>query len=88
MYFSILMEIPSASHRACAFNSLRVLSGCLQLAAPEGMASKPCQGRVRLGNRKSFFPQRVAGHWHMDVATAPSLTEFKMFLDNALRDKM
>ncbi|GAB0186609.1 hypothetical protein GRJ2_001126200 [Grus japonensis] len=37
--------------------------------------------------RKRFFTERVVGHWNSlprEVVTAPSLTEFKKHLDNAL----
>ena len=38
--------------------------------------------------RKTFFTQRVVGHWNRlprEVETAPSLTELKKCLDNTLR---
>lgn len=44
-------------------------------------------GRVRLGVRKRFFTQRVAGHWDglpRDVVLALSLPEFQKRLDSAL----
>ncbi|KFO55386.1 hypothetical protein N302_14139, partial [Corvus brachyrhynchos] len=46
------------------------------------------QGRFMLDIRKKFFTQRVVEHWNRlsrEVVTAPSLTEFKKHLDNALR---
>ncbi|KFO58683.1 hypothetical protein N302_05043, partial [Corvus brachyrhynchos] len=48
---------------------------------------KLCQGRFRLDIRKSFFTQRVVGHWNRlsrEVVTAPSLIETKRHLDNTL----
>ncbi|KFW89055.1 hypothetical protein N305_00979, partial [Manacus vitellinus] len=48
---------------------------------------KLCQGRFRLDIRKRFFTQNVTGHWNRlprEVVTAPSLTEFKKCLENAL----
>ncbi|GAB0199614.1 mitochondrial enolase superfamily member 1 [Grus japonensis] len=52
-----------------------------------GNSMKLQQGRFRLDIRKRFFTERVAGHWNRlpgEVVTAPSLTEFKQHLDNAL----
>ncbi|XP_053852363.1 uncharacterized protein LOC128817666 isoform X2 [Vidua macroura] len=46
------------------------------------------QGRFRLDIGIKFFPQRVVGHWNRlprEVVTAPSPTQFKKLLDNALR---
>ena len=45
------------------------------------------QGKVRLDIRKMFFTERVVGHWNTvprEVVTAPSLSEFKEYLDDAL----
>ncbi|KFO53607.1 hypothetical protein N302_08511, partial [Corvus brachyrhynchos] len=50
---------------------------------------KLCGGKFRLDIRKRFFTQRVVGPWNRlprEVVTAPSLTELKKRLDNALRD--
>lgn len=46
------------------------------------------QGRCRLNFRRRFFIQRVFGHWNSSPGkgvTAPSLTELRKLLDNALR---
>ncbi|KAK4815926.1 hypothetical protein QYF61_010183 [Mycteria americana] len=45
------------------------------------------QGKFRLDITKHFFTGRVVGHWNRlprEVITAPSLSEFKEHLDNAL----
>ncbi|KFO61823.1 hypothetical protein N302_06169, partial [Corvus brachyrhynchos] len=49
---------------------------------------KLSHGRFRLDIRIRFFTQRVVGHWNRvpgEAVTAPSLTEFKKRLENALR---
>ena len=52
-----------------------------------GNALKLHQGRFRLDIRKRFFNERVVGHWNRlarKAVKAPSLSEFKGHLDNAL----
>ncbi|KAK4823756.1 LOW QUALITY PROTEIN: hypothetical protein QYF61_006052 [Mycteria americana] len=51
-----------------------------------GKGMKLHQGKFRLDIRKRFFTERVVGHWNRllrEVATAPSLSEFKERLDDA-----
>jgi len=48
---------------------------------------KLCQGKFRLDIRKRFFTETVICHWNRlprEVVMAPSLSEFKKHLDNAL----
>ena len=45
------------------------------------------QGKLRLDIRKRFFTERVVGHWNRlprEVLTAPSLSQVKERLDDAL----
>ena len=45
------------------------------------------QGKFGLDLRKRFFTERVVGHWNRlprEVVMAPSMSEFKERLDNAL----
>ena len=48
---------------------------------------KLCQAKFRFGIRKKFFTERVVGHWNRlprEVVMAPSQSEFKEHLDDAL----
>jgi len=48
---------------------------------------KLCQGKFRLDIRKRFLTKRVVGPWNRlpgEVVTAPSLSGFKLCLDNPL----
>jgi len=52
-----------------------------------GNRMKLHQGKFRLDIRKRFFNERVVGHWNRlarKAVKAPSLSEFKGHLDNAL----
>ncbi|KFQ68548.1 hypothetical protein N335_01590, partial [Phaethon lepturus] len=45
------------------------------------------QGIFRLDIRKRFFTERVVSHWnrvHKEAVTAPTMSEFKERLDDAL----
>ena len=49
--------------------------------------NEAASGEVQLDIRKRFFTERVVGHWNKlprVVFTAPSLSEFKEHLDDAL----
>ncbi|KAK4810720.1 hypothetical protein QYF61_007694 [Mycteria americana] len=52
-----------------------------------GNGMKLHQGKSTLDIKKRFFTERVVGHWNRlprEVVTAPSLSEFKEHLDDAL----
>ena len=52
-----------------------------------GNGMKLHQGKFRLDIRKRFFTEKEIGHWNRlprEVVTAPSLSEFKERLDDAL----
>ena len=52
-----------------------------------GNGMKLHQGKFRLDIRKRFFTERVVGHWNRlprELLMAPSLSEFKEHLDDAL----
>ena len=49
------------------------------------------QRKFRLDIRKSFFTERVVGHWNRlprEVFAAPSQSEFKECMDDALSHKV
>ena len=52
-----------------------------------GKGMKLHQGKIRLDIRKRFFTETVVSHWNRlprEVVMAPSLSEFKECLDDAL----
>lgn len=53
----------------------------------QGNGMRLSQERLGWPLGKTFFTQRLVGHWHRlprEAVTAPILSEFKMILDNSL----
>ncbi|KAJ7406297.1 hypothetical protein BTVI_65888 [Pitangus sulphuratus] len=69
------------SRGVCGDLSLVTSNGTL------GNGIKLCQGKFSFAIKKSFFSKRVDSHWNRfpnGMVRAPSLSEFKEYVDNAL----
>ena len=78
----------TSSSRGAAEGEL-LISSLVTSNRTRGNAMELHHGKFRLDIRKRFFTERVVGHWNRvprQVVMAPSLLEFNMRLDDALRD--